>query len=101
MFCATVVGRRVGCWGTWAMRVRRVGVCRVERGRWFIVRGWGLVVVVGDDDEEEVEEGGYRARRREAMVDLPLPEAPTRAVVVRGWRVRDREVRTWAVGRVG
>lgn len=98
MFCATVVGRRVGCWGTWAMRARRVGVCRVERGRWVIVSGWG--VVVGDEEEEE-EEGGYRARRREAMVDLPLPEAPTRAVVVPGWRVRDREVRTWAVGRAG
>ena len=84
------------------MRVRRVGVCRVERGMRFIVSGWGLVVVaVGDDEEEEEEEGGYRARRREAMVDLPLPEAPTRAVVVPGWRVRDREVRTWAVGRAG
>ena len=34
-------------------------------------------------------------------MDLPLPEAPTRAVVVKGLRVRLRDERTGVVGRVG
>lgn len=50
-----------------------------------------------------VVEGGWRARSRLARVDLPLPEGPTRAVVVPGWRVRVKEERTGRMGgrRVG
>ena len=46
-------------------------------------------------------EGGYRFRRREAMVDLPLPEEPTIAVQVPGAKVMETLLRTWTVGRLG
>ncbi len=69
------------------MRVRREGVWRVERGWVENV----MVPVVG----------GWRFRSREAIVDLPDPEAPTRAVVVLGKRVRLRDERMGTVGRVG
>ncbi len=45
--------------------------------------------------------GGRRASRREARVDLPEPEGPTRAVVMDGWMARDREAMGGWVGRVG
>lgn len=35
------------------------------------------------------------------MVDLPEPEAPTSAVVVFGFRLRDRDDRIGAEGREG
>ena len=41
MFAATVVGKRAGVWGTMAMRLRRVWMCRPRMSRPLIVRVGG------------------------------------------------------------
>lgn len=82
-----MVGKRVGCWGTLAIRMRRVGMWSSDMGNLLIV--------------SSPLEGGYSARRRFAMVLLPEPEEPTRAVDVPGIRVRFRDERIGIVGREG
>lgn len=41
MFAAMVAGKRVGVWGTMAMRLRRVGMWRLRMSRPLIVRVGG------------------------------------------------------------
>ena len=59
---------------------------------WRVEMGWWLKVKLP-------EVGGWRPRRREVNVDLPEPEAPTRAIEwPPGGMVRVRDMRIGWVG---
>lgn len=82
-----VVGKRRGDWGTKPIMLLRVGMWTWLMSTPAMDRvPWGT---------------GYRPRIREAMVDFPEPETPTRAVEVEACRVRERDVRTGWEGREG
>lgn len=87
MFVAIDAEINIGFCGTMATRARKVGRCKAEMGN-------ELYVSVPDV-------GGYSPRSKDVMVDLPEPDAPTSAVVVFGFRLRDRDNNTGAEGREG
>lgn len=87
MFIAIDAGINVGFCGTMPTRARKVGRCKAEMGNELKAR----VPDVGE----------YSPRSKDVMVDLPDPEAPTRAVVVVESRLRNRDDRIGAEGREG
>ena len=82
MLAAMLVANRVGCWATTAIRLRRVGMCRVLMSCPSISNVDGVSISGAD--------GGYSPRIRDATVDLPDPEEPTMAVQVFGGMVKWR-----------